>query len=81
MGNPILRLLPIAAALLALPAAAATPAERGKRFFNAAHGGDWSCARERTFRSRAVTSAANCGACHTRAGEGSFREREIRVPR
>lgn len=35
----------------------------------------------RTFRSRAVTSAANCGACHPRAAEGSFREREIRVPR
>jgi mono/diheme cytochrome c family protein len=33
------------------------------------------------FRSPAVKSAANCGACHTRAGEGSFREREIRVPR
>lgn len=45
MGNPILRLLPLAAAaLLALPAAATTPAERGKRFFNATHGGDWSCA-------------------------------------
>ena len=35
----------------------------------------------RTFRSPAVKSAANCGACHARAGEGSFREREIRVPR
>jgi hypothetical protein len=34
-----------------------------------------------TFRSPAVKSAANCGACHTRAGEGSYREREIRVPR
>lgn len=34
-----------------------------------------------TFRRPAVKSAANCGACHTRAGEGSFREREIRVPR
>ena len=45
MGNPILRLLALAAAvLLGLPAGAATPAERGKRFFNATHGGDWSCA-------------------------------------
>jgi mono/diheme cytochrome c family protein len=45
MVNPILRMLPLAAAaLLALPAAAATPAERGKRFFSATHGGDWSCA-------------------------------------
>lgn len=35
----------------------------------------------RTFRSPVVKSAANCGACHTRAGEGSYREREIRVPR
>jgi hypothetical protein len=34
-----------------------------------------------TFRGPAVKSAANCGACHARAGEGSFREREIRVPR
>jgi hypothetical protein len=33
------------------------------------------------FRRPAVKSAANCGACHTRAAEGSFREREIRVPR
>lgn len=44
MGNPILRMLPLAAAaLLALPAAAATPVERGKAFYNTAHG-DWSCA-------------------------------------
>ena len=35
----------------------------------------------RTFRSPAVKSAANCGACHTRADQGSYREREIRVPR
>lgn len=34
-----------------------------------------------TFKRPAVKSAANCGACHTRAGEGSYREREIRVPR
>jgi len=34
-----------------------------------------------TFRRPAVKSAANCGACHARAAEGSFREREIRVPR
>lgn len=45
MSHPLARLLPLAAALLAaLPALAATPAERGKRFFNATHGGDWSCA-------------------------------------
>lgn len=27
-----------------------------------------------------VKSAANCGACHTRAGKGSYREREIIMP-
>lgn len=29
----------------------------------------------------AVKSRANCGACHTRAEVGSYREREIRVPK
>lgn len=29
----------------------------------------------------AVKSAADCAASHTRAAEGSFREREIRLPR
>ena len=33
------------------------------------------------FARRSVASVANCGACHTRAAEGSFREREISVPR
>lgn len=28
-----------------------------------------------------VKSAANCGACHTRAGAGSFRESEILLPK
>ncbi len=28
-----------------------------------------------------VKSASNCEACHTRAAEGSYREREIRIPR
>ncbi len=28
----------------------------------------------------AVKSAADCGGCHRRAAEGSFREREIRIP-
>ena len=28
-----------------------------------------------------VKSATDCAACHTRAAEGSYREREIRVPR
>jgi Dihaem cytochrome c len=28
-----------------------------------------------------IKSAANCAACHTKADEGSFREREIRIPR
>jgi hypothetical protein len=27
-----------------------------------------------------VKSFANCNACHTRAAEGSFRERDIRIP-
>ena len=27
-----------------------------------------------------VKSASQCGACHTRADEGSFRERELRAP-
>jgi hypothetical protein len=29
----------------------------------------------------AVKSGANCGACHTRANEGDFDERRIRIPR
>ena len=29
----------------------------------------------------AVKSAANCGACHTRAEQGDFSERHIRLPR
>lgn len=33
---------------------------------------DWQDAR--------VKSPANCGACHTRAAEGSYREREIIMP-
>jgi hypothetical protein len=33
-----------------------------------------------TWASTAVGSPANCDACHTRAAEGSFRERDIRIP-
>ena len=33
-----------------------------------------------TWRSPAVKSAANCGACHLNAESGRFSEREIRVP-
>ena len=29
----------------------------------------------------AVKSAANCGACHTRADQGDFSERHLRLPR
>jgi hypothetical protein len=29
----------------------------------------------------AIKSAANCEACHTQAASGSFREREIRIPK
>jgi Dihaem cytochrome c len=29
----------------------------------------------------AIKSAANCAACHTQAAEGSFRERDIRIPK
>ena len=29
----------------------------------------------------AVKGAANCAACHTTAGQGDFRERNIRIPR
>ncbi len=32
------------------------------------------------FRSAAVRSAANCGACHPRAEQGRFSERDIRMP-
>lgn len=34
-----------------------------------------------TWKLPAVKSAANCVACHTRADEGDFRERNIRIPR
>lgn len=33
-----------------------------------------------TWRLPSVRSAANCAACHTGAEQGSYREREIRVP-
>lgn len=32
------------------------------------------------WKDKAVGSAANCAACHTRAEAGSFRKREIRMP-
>ena len=32
------------------------------------------------WKDKAVGSAANCAACHTKAEQGSFREREIRMP-
>lgn len=34
-----------------------------------------------TFASAKVKGAADCAACHTKAAEGSYREREIRLPR
>jgi cytochrome c553 len=34
-----------------------------------------------TWRSPAVTSAANCGACHRGAGRGEFSEHDVRIPR
>ena len=34
-----------------------------------------------TWKRPAVKSAANCAACHTRADQGEFRERDIRIPR
>jgi hypothetical protein len=34
-----------------------------------------------TWKHAAVQSAANCGACHTLAEQGDFRERNIRIPR
>lgn len=33
------------------------------------------------FGTAAVKGAADCAACHTRAAEGSYREREIQLPR
>jgi mono/diheme cytochrome c family protein len=35
----------------------------------------------RTWRLPAVKSAANCAACHTRADQGDFNERFVRIPR
>ena len=32
------------------------------------------------WKDKRVGSAANCGACHTRAETGSYRERDIRMP-
>ena len=34
-----------------------------------------------TWARPAIKSAANCAACHTRAEQGEFRERDIRIPR
>jgi hypothetical protein len=33
------------------------------------------------WKHRAVKSAANCAACHTAAGQGDFRKRNIRIPK
>lgn len=38
-------------------------------------------ARPASAAARATVAASDCAACHTRATEGSFREREIRLPR
>lgn len=35
----------------------------------------------RVWKSPAVKTAANCAACHTRAEQGDYRERTLRVPR
>ncbi|RTL27012.1 MAG: cytochrome C [Burkholderiales bacterium] len=35
----------------------------------------------RTWKLPAVKSAANCAACHTRADQGDFNERYVRIPR
>lgn len=35
----------------------------------------------RTWRNPKVKSAANCGACHTKADQGRFGEHEVRIPR
>jgi mono/diheme cytochrome c family protein len=37
--------------------------------------------RAATWALPAVKTAANCAACHTRADQGEFRERDIRIPR
>lgn len=34
-----------------------------------------------TWKRAAIGSAANCAACHTKADQGEFRERDIRIPR
>lgn len=34
-----------------------------------------------TWKLPAVRSASNCAACHTRADQGEYRERDIRLPR
>jgi mono/diheme cytochrome c family protein len=34
-----------------------------------------------TWRLPAVKSASNCAACHTQADQGTYRERDIRIPR
>lgn len=34
-----------------------------------------------TWKSDAVKSASNCGACHTRADQGDYSERTLRVPK
>jgi|SRR5579859_7128585 len=34
-----------------------------------------------TWKRPAVKSASNCAACHTRADQGEYRERDIRIPR
>ncbi|MEX3760549.1 diheme cytochrome c [Paraburkholderia phenoliruptrix] len=61
------------------PAGRAAPKDRitGSTWFMAEH--DEIPAS--TWRHPAVRSASNCAACHTRADQGNFDERTIRIPR
>jgi nitrate/TMAO reductase-like tetraheme cytochrome c subunit len=36
---------------------------------------------DRTWKNPKIKSAANCTACHTQADKGSYREREIHIPK
>jgi hypothetical protein len=48
------------------------------RWFRHEHGEELPAS---VWRHPAVKSAANCEACHTRAGQGDYGERSLRVPR
>lgn len=60
------------------PPSGAEPRITETRWFRKEHDKEVPAA---LWRSAAVKSAANCGACHTRAEDGDYSERSLRLPK